>query len=199
MELNYNQIQDLIILATSKNWYDYLSLIFNVLISLCAIILTYAVFLKTPKQNRRLKIQEKEIELLYLAFDNFQIFTDTINLYLSNKHRRYSKLQNKKQLEDTFLEKDKASTEKVYNSFVNFNLAVDILRSIGDIETARQVQDYKELAVESRSYIFSYELKENNDTLENLVEKIKEYKNCLTLKKNSCLDSISNFKETMKQ
>lgn len=204
MNISYEQLEKLIQLATSKDYLDVLAQLANIATTLGIVIITWIIFIYTPKQNRLVKIQEKEIEMLYRAFDSFHNFVDAFGLYISNKHRKYKKIkENKGELEESFSDKEKKSSDAVYLSFRDYTLASHILRSIGDKRTEYLVDIYKKTAVEARAFIYRFEFEEDLNSLDDIkltkfIDEINLYREVLDKLKDKCFDSISNYKELMK-
>lgn len=198
MNIDYEKIQQLVLAATEKDLLDYVVQISNILATVAIGFITWKIFINTPKQNKIIKIQEKEIELLYRAFEHFHNFSDTVSLYISNKNRKYYKLSKQENLEASFSEKDSISTEAVYTSFKEYTLASHILRSIGDKNTENLIDIYKTKAVEIRTDIYDFENNYNENELKNFIDNLSKKRNELDKLKDQCFDSISQFKDTMK-
>lgn len=199
MNLTYEQVLTLVTKATEKGTYDYLLLIFNFVLSLALILVSIHVFIKTPKQNKIIKIQEKEIELLYKAFDHFFIFSDAVSLFISNKERKFQKVFNQENIEKSFLIKETESSERVYAAFKDMNMASHILRSIGDKTTEQKIDIYKTKAVNLRGIIFSFEKKDcPSGEIDSILRELRKGRAELDKLKDECFDSIAYHKETLK-
>lgn len=200
MDLSYEQILEIVAKATDKNWYDYTFLFLNFILSIGLIYVSIHIFIKTPKQNKLIKIQEKEIELLYKAFDHFFIFSDAISLFISNKVRKLQKLHKKESIEESFTQKELLSSEKVYATFNDMNMASQILRSIGDKTTEQKMDIFKTKAVELRTKIYAFEKRNSPlNEIDSLLKELRKRRAELDKLKNGCFDSIANHKEKMKQ
>lgn len=107
MNLSYEQLELLINKATEKDTLDIFIAICNIIIPFFIGLFSYYTFIQSPRQLAKSKIKEKEVEMLYKAFDNFFIFSDSIGLFVSNKERKYKKLLTQQVLEASFIEKEK--------------------------------------------------------------------------------------------
>ncbi|WP_429212490.1 hypothetical protein [Aeromonas veronii] len=203
MDISYEQLEYIINLATDKDWVDISIAICNIAAPLFVGLFSYYAFIQSPRQLARSKIKEKEVEMLYKAFDHFFIFSDTIGLFVSNKERKYKKLLTQQVIEDSFLEKEKSSSEAVYSAFQSGHLASHILRAIGDKNTEAQIDIYMTKVVEFRSYLFELENsllnKETKVDYKIIHCEISKRRAELDTIKDCCFDMISNFKENLKR
>ncbi|UNP87542.1 hypothetical protein MNZ22_11935 [Aeromonas encheleia] len=202
MNLTYEQIELLVNTAAKKDIIDIIIAFGNIIPALLVGLFSYYAFIQTPRQLAKSKIKEKEVEMLYKAFDNFFIFSDAIGLFISNKERKYKKLLTGHNLEPSFSEKEKASSDAVYASFSNYHLASHILRAIGNRDTEAQVDIYKTKAIEIRELILDFE--NNNEKAKDSSEyeaihsEISKRRNELDKIKDHCFDLISKFKDDLK-
>lgn len=204
MEINFEQIKELTEIVTSKDWVDYVTSIGSLISSVVIILLTCYIFFKTPNQTARSKIYEKEVELLYKAFDCFCLFSDAVGLYASNKHRKYKTLSDpgSKPLEGSFSDKEKESSEKVYPAFKEQNMASSLLLSIGAFEPKKCVDSYKEKTVELRKLIIDFETSDENQNTEKCKEisgQIEKIRKELDTIKNCFFNKIRDFKDEIKK
>jgi hypothetical protein len=204
MEITFDQIKELTEIVTSKDWVDYLTSIGSLISSLAIIILTFYIFFKTPNQTARSKVYEKEVDLLYKAFDCFCLFSDAVGLYASNKHRKYKILSNpdNKPLEESFSDKEKQSSEKVYPAFKEQNMASSLLHSIGALEPKKCVDSYKEKTVELRKFIIDFETSNesiNTEKCKEISDKIGIMRNELDMIKDCFFNKIRDFKDEIKK
>lgn len=204
MEISFEQVKQLAEIVTQKDWLDYLSSIGSLVSSLAVILLTCYIFFKTPNQTARGKIYEKEVDLLYRAFDSFCIFSDAVGLYASNKHRKYKTLSKptNKPLEESFKDKEKESSENVYSTFKDQNMASSLLHSIGALEPKKCVDSYKAKTVELRKMIFDFEQSNANPSYEvckEISDKIEKIRNELDTIKSCFFDKITDFKDEIKK
>lgn len=204
MEITFDQIKELTEIVTSKDWVDYMTSIGSLISSVAIIFLTGYIFFKTPNQTARSKVYEKEVDLLYKAFDYFCLFSDAVGLYASNKHRKYKKLSDpdNKPLEESFSDKEKQSSEKVYPAFKEQNMASSLLHSIGALEPKKYVDSYKEKTVELRKLIIEFERSNKNPNTEKCKEisyKIGMIRNELDSIKNCFFNKIRDFKDEIKK
>jgi len=172
--------------------------------SLAIIILTCYIFFKTPNQTARSKVYEKEVDLLYKAFDCFCLFSDAVGLYASNKHRKYKTLSDpdNKPLEESFSDKEKQSSERVYPAFKEQNMASRLLYSIGALEPKKCVDSYKEKTVELRKLIIDFETSNENlhtEKCKEISDKIGAIRNELDTIKNCFFNKIRDFKDEVKK
>lgn len=199
MDLSYEQILEIVAKATDKNWYDYTFLFSNFILSIGLIYVSIHIFIKTPKQNKLIKIQEKEIELLYKAFDHFFVFSDAVSLFISNKERKFQKQHNNENIEESFLQKEIQSSEKVYATFNDMNMASQILRSIGDKTTEQKVNIFETKAVDLRTKIYAFEKRDYSlSEIDNFLIELRKGRSELDKLKDGCFDSIANYKESLK-
>lgn len=204
MEITFDQIKELTEIVTNKDWVDYVTSIGSLISSVAIIFLTCYIFLKTPNQTARSKVYEKEVDLLYKAFDYFCLFSDAVGLYASNKHRKYKTLSDpdNKPLEESFSDKEKQSSEKVYPAFKEQNMASSLLHSIGALEPKKYVDSYKEKTVELRKIIIEFERSNKNPNTEKCKEisdKIGIIRNELDTIKNCFFNKIRDFKDEIKK
>lgn len=204
MEITFEQIKELTEIVTSKDWVDYTTSIGSLISSVVIILLTCYIFLKTPNQTARSKVYEKEVDLLYKGFDCFCLFSDAVGLYASNKHRKYKTLSNpgNKPLEESFINKEKQSSEDVYPAFKEQNMASSLLHSIGALEPKKCVDSYKVKTVELRKLIIDFETSRENPDAEKCKEisdKIEIIRNELDTIKNCFFDKIRDFKDEIKK
>ncbi|MEB8630444.1 hypothetical protein P2G72_11645 [Cronobacter sakazakii] len=204
MEITFDQIKELTEIVTSKDWVDYVTSIGSLISSVAIILLTCYIFIKTPNQTARSKVYEKEVDLLYKAFDYFCLFSDAVGLYASNKHRKYKTLSSpdNKPLEESFNDKEKQSSEKVYPAFKEQNMASSLLHSIGALEPKKCVDRYKEKTVELRKLIIDFETSNGNHNTEKYKEisdEIGKIRNELDTIKNSFFNKIRDFKDEIKK
>lgn len=204
MEITFDQIKELTEIVTSKDWVDYVTSIGSLISSVAIIFLTCYIFFKTPNQTARSKVYEKEVDLLYKAFDYFCLFSDAVGLYASNKHRKYKTLSDpdNKPLEESFSDKEKQSSEKVYPAFKEQNMASSLLHSIGALEPKKYVDSYKEKTVELRKLIIEFERSNTNPNTEKCKEisdKIGIIRNELDTIKNCFFNKIRDFKDEIKK
>lgn len=201
MDFNLEQAKDLISHATNKDYFDYTIQLANIATPIILMFVTWGIFIKTPKQNKIIVINEKEIEMLYKAFENFHIFSDAISLYISNKKRKHQNELDGKNLEVSFTQKETESSNAVYESFRNYTLAISILRSIGDKNTESFINKYHEKAKSLRTSIYDFELNKGYDKneLKTFVNDIVGFRKELETLKEKCFDSISSFKDEMKK
>lgn len=159
MNLSYEQLKNLVEIITEKSLIDYILPIGNLLVSIALIILSCYVFIKTPKQTAKSKIHEKEVELLYKAFECFCNFSDAVGLYISNKKRKYRRLSDpsSKPLENNFHKNESISSEKVHLAFSEQKMASNILQSIGSNEAKDLIDNYKNEVVKLRNLVMDFE------------------------------------------
>ncbi|WP_447881760.1 hypothetical protein [Serratia fonticola] len=204
MEITYEQIKEVAEIITKKDFFDYVISIGSLLSSVMVIFLSYYIFFKTPNQIARSKVYEKEVDLLYKAFDSFCIFADAVGLYASNKKRKYDTLSdpNSKPLEASFSIKESESSENVYSAFKEQNMASSLLQSIGALEPKKCVDSYKEKTVELRKIIINFENTSDNPDLtkyKELASKIELIRGELDSIKYCFFDKIRDFKEKIKK
>jgi len=204
MEITFDQIKELTEIFTSKDWVDYVTSIGNLISSMAIALLTFYIFFKTPNQTARSKVYEKEVELLYRAFDYFCLFSDAVGLYASNKHRKYKTLRDlgSPPLEEGFVNKEKESSENVYPAFKEQNMASSLLHSIGALEPKKCVDSYKEKAVELRKIIINFERIHKNPNTEKcreISDEIEKIRSELDKIKNCFLNKIREFKDEIKK
>lgn len=204
MEITFDQIKELTEIFTSKDWVDYVTSIGNLISSMAIVLLTFYIFFKTPNQTARSKVYEKEVELLYRAFDYFCLFSDAVGLYASNKHRKYKTLRDlgSPPLEESFVNKEKESSENVYPAFKEQNMASSLLHSIGALEPKKCVDSYKEKAVELRKIIINFERIHKNPNTEKcreISDEIEKIRSELDKIKNCFLNKIREFKDEIKK
>ncbi|KAF6638571.1 hypothetical protein HFD95_04160 [Pantoea sp. EKM10T] len=204
MEITFDQIKELTEIVNSKDWVDYVTSIGSLISSLAIIILTCYIFFKTPNQTARSKVYEKEVDLLYKAFDCFCLFSDAVGLYASNKHRKYKTLSDpdNKPLEESFSDKEKQSSENVYPAFKEQNMASSLLHSIGALEPKKCVDSYKEKTVELRKLIIDFERsneKTNTEKCKGISDKIGVIRNELDTIKDCFFNKIRDFKDEIKK
>ncbi|CFQ39600.1 hypothetical protein [Yersinia bercovieri] len=204
MEITFEQIKELTEIVTSKDWVDYVTSIGSLISSVAIILLTCYIFFKSPNQTARSKVYEKEVDLLYKAFDCFCLFSDAVGLYVSNKNRKYNTLSdsNNKPLEESFSKKEHESSENVYSAFKEQNMASSLLQSIGALEPKKCVDSYKDKTVELRRLIINFETNSENPDLQNYKEiasKIEVIRGELDSIKNCFFDKIRDFKEEIKK
>lgn len=204
MEITFDQIKELTEIFTSKDWVDYVTSIGNLISSMAIALLTFYIFFKTPNQTARSKVYEKEVELLYRAFDYFCLFSDAVGLYASNKHRKYKTLRDlgSPPLEESFVNKEKESSENVYPAFKEQNMASSLLHSIGALEPKKCVDSYKEKAVELRKIIINFERIHKNPNTEKcreISDEIEKIRSELDKIKNCFLNKIREFKDEIKK
>lgn len=204
MEITFDQIKELTEIVTSKDWVDYVTSIGSLISSLAIIILTCYIFFKTPNQTARSKVYEKEVDLLYKSYDCFCLFSDAVGLYASNKHRKYKTLSDpdNKPLEESFSDKEKQSSEKVYPAFKEQNMASSLLHSIGALEPKKCVDSYKEKTVELRKLIIDFETSNENlntEKCKEISDKIGIIRNELDAIKNCFFNKIRDFKDEIKK
>lgn len=204
MEITFDQVKELTEIITSKDWVDYVSTIGSLISSVAIIFLTCYIFFKTPNQTARSKVYEKEVDLLYKAFDFFCLFSDAVGLYASNKHRKYKTLSDSgnKPLEESFSDNEKQSSEKVYPAFKEQNMASSLLHSIGALEPKKCVDSYKEKTVELRELIIDFETSNENPNTEkckDISDKIGIIRDELDTIKNCFFNKIRDFKDEIKK
>lgn len=204
MEITFDQIKELTEILTSKDWVDYVTSIGSLISSVAIIFLTCYIFFKTPNQTARSKVYEKEVDLLYKAFDCFCLFSDAVGLYASNKHRKYKTLSSpdNKPLEESFSDKEKQSSEKVYPAFKEQNMASSLLHSIGALEPKKCVDRYKEKTVELRKIIIDFEASNespNTEKCKEISNEIGKIRNELDTIKNDFFNKIRDFKDEVKK
>ncbi|MFJ5433996.1 hypothetical protein ACIPSR_10540 [Pectobacterium sp. CHL-2024] len=204
MEITFEQIKELTEIVTNKDWVDYVTSIGSLISSVAIIFLTCYIFFKTPNQTARSKVYEKEVNLLYKAFDCFFLFSDAVGLYASNKHRKYKALSSpdNNTLEESFRDKEKESSENVYPVFKEQNMASSILHSIGALEPKKCVDSYKEKTVELRKLIINFETNHENPDSEKCKEisdKIEKIRDELDAIKNCFFNKIRDFKDEIKK
>lgn len=204
MDITFEQIKELTEIVTNKDWVDYVTSIGSLISSVVIILLTCYIFFKTPNQTARSKVYEKEVDLLYKAFDCFCLFSDAVGLYASNKSRKYKTLSNprNKPLEDSFSQKEKESSENVYPAFKEQNMASSLLHSIGALEPKKCVDSYKKKTVELRALVINFENNSENPAPENckkIAEDIEKIRGELDIIKTCFFDKIRNFKDEIKK
>ncbi len=74
MDFNLEQAKDLINHATNKDCFDYIIQLANITTPIILIFITWGIFIKTPKQNKIIVINKKELEMLYKALKTFMFF-----------------------------------------------------------------------------------------------------------------------------
>ncbi|MNG68652.1 hypothetical protein D3C79_269880 [compost metagenome] len=204
MEITFDQLKELTEIVTSKGWLDYVTSIGSLISPVAIILLTCYIFFKTPNQTARSKVYEKEVDLLYKAFDCFCLFSDAVGLYASNKSRKYKTLSNpdNNPSEEGFSNKEKQSAENVYPAFKEQNMASSLLHSIGALEPKKCVDSYKGKTVELRKLIIDFEKNhENPDTekCKEISDQIEKIRNELDTIKNCFFNKIREFKEEIKK
>ncbi|WP_159565431.1 hypothetical protein [Budvicia diplopodorum] len=204
MNITYEQISELIKLSSSKDWIDYISAIAGIFTSLFFVFFGYYTFIQAPKQLVKSKVNEKEVEMLYKAFEHLFIFSDAVGLYISNKERKYKKLSSNSvvELESSFAEKDRESSEGVYASFRDYNMAASIFRSIGATKIKDDIDMLKTKVVEFRNFIYDIEnvaAKQSKEEYEELSENILKKRNEIDKIKNNCFDGIRDYKNKLKK
>lgn len=204
MDINFEQMKALVEMVTKKDWVDYITSIGSLISSLAIILLTCYIFFKTPNQAARGKIYEKEVDLLYKAFDYFCLFADAVGLYTSNKNRKYKKLStpDNKPLEESFSQKEKDSSENVYITFKEQNMASSLLHSIGAFECKKWVDSYKEETVKLRKLIIEFETDSHlldSKKYKDMAANIEEIRIELDNIKSNFFEEIRKFKEEIKK
>jgi len=204
MEITYEQIKELAEIVTSKDWVDYVTSIGSLINSVVIILLTCYIFFRTPNQTARSKVYEKEVDLLYKAFDSFCLFCDAVGLYASNKNRKYEKLSDprNKPLEESFTIKEQESSDNVYPAFKEQNMASSLLHSIGALEPKKCVDSYKKKTVELRNFLFDIETsseKPDSEKCKQIANEINKIRSELDTIKSCFFDKIREFKEEIKK
>jgi hypothetical protein len=159
MDITFGQLKEIAEVITQKDAIDYTISIGSLISSVAVILLSFYIFFKTPNQTARSKVYEKEVDLLYKAFDCFCLFSDTVGLYASNKYRKFKALGNvdSEPLDQSFPDKEKESSEDVYAAFKQYNMASNILQSIGALEPKKHADNYKIKTVELRELIIEFQ------------------------------------------
>lgn len=197
----FDEIKKLIYIFQEKDIFDYMGLLINAATPISIFWLGYYTFNKTPQQLAKSKIKEKEVEMLYKAFDSFFNFSDAIGLFISNKERKFKKNIHGYPLEASFEKKETDSSEAVYLSFRDYNLASHILRAIGDKETEDKIDIFKTKAVELRKLIIDFELSakaSDVNEIDIICRDISIKRSELDKIKDECFDQISKHKEKLK-
>jgi hypothetical protein len=154
IDLNYDQISNLIDLASNKDIYDWVTLLLPNFITITTIITSYYYFTKQAKQITLERIIEKEVDRLYEAADLFFSYSNAVGLYFSMSEKEFHRIATDKEMEESFTEKLKESSGNVYNSFANMHKAEFIMNSLGETTIAVKLKKYRESTIEYRESIF---------------------------------------------
>ena len=202
MNLSYEQLKTLAEIITEKSLIDYILPAGNLLISLALVILSCYIFIKTPKQTAKSKIHEKEVDLLYKAFESFCNFSDAVGLYISHKKIKYGRLSDpsSKPLEKNFYKTEAVSSEKAHQSFSEQKMASNILQSIGSNKANYLIDNYKNEFVKLRTLVINFEESTGPHqlhTYKNLLESIEKIDTEVDRLTNLILDEINTSKNTI--
>lgn len=203
MDISFEQLQYLILEITKKDIFYYINLITNFIGSILILAISIYFFIKKPNQMAKIRIYEKEIELLYEAFNHFCKFSDKVGLFTSNKYRKFLYLSkpNELSLDSNFEVNEIKSTEEVYDSFSDENKASGILISIGANNLANTVKEYRKTTVDLRMLIISFEEKTKNkdkSDYDNICIVISKKRDDLNKIKESFFIEMKKFKANIK-
>jgi|WetSurMetagenome_2_1015567.scaffolds.fasta_scaffold05049_8 hypothetical protein len=196
--LSFEQIKELIEIATAKGIFDY----FSMALPIIAVLVTYLIFKKHAVQIINEKVIEKEVEKLYEAVDGFFEYSDAVGLSFSMYEKKIGIILGGKSIDSTFDEKFKSATNAVYDNFRQVQKSSFLLRALGEIEVAMKIDSYWEQTVLLRKALLAlmktYE--ENNDlvALKDFTLDFSTKIEALNDLKNDCLADIALCKKHFK-
>lgn len=199
-QLNFQQLKELIELATATSTVTYALLISPTLISILALLLNYVIFRRHSNQYTTERIIEKEVEKLYQAVDCFFEYADTANLFFSMQEKN---LENRaegkeKYSSDGFKEKLKKATEDFHEKIHQIQKAIFLLQALGENQISTQIKTYREKTITLRKSIFEIlqelETKCNPAKAEQFRNTLLTEKSQLEKLKDDCLNEIAHSK-----
>lgn len=201
----YDQLKELVILATTHSAFDYLSIILSSVVTLLAVGMSYFFFKKHAVQVTNEKVIEKDVEKLYEAVDCIFRYSDSVGLYLSLKKKQYLQIVDgqSERLAKDFLDKVVKAQEAMYAQFSCIHKASFILRALGEKETSLLIDSYREGSVALRKQFYSLdaELGRNKDAAPIaafLEQEFESKKEKLNEDLDKCLEEVVECKKRIK-
>lgn len=202
MNLEFTQLRDLIELATSKDIYDWASLLIPNTITMFTVWISYFYFNKQAKQVMLERVVEKEVEKLYEATDSFFKYSDAVSLFFSMSFKEIERIIEDKEMEATFQDKLNKSSDTVYSLFTEIHKASFLIRALGQTNVSQLIDNYREDTIKYRKEIYKVMANYNNDKNKQLLKEF--YSNHVNKKhdleslKILCLDEIAKCKSKIK-
>lgn len=200
--LSFEQMKELIAIATDKGTFDYYSIGVSSLVTLIAVGMSYFFFSKHAVQVINEKVIEKEVEKLYEAVDSFFKFSDAAGLSFSLHEKMFGMLVAKKTPPDDFMDKFDAALNGVFDNIREIRKASFLLRALGENDVAIEIDTYREEAIKLRKELhFLMEEYKNTQDIEPLnifLQNLRPRMNALDNKQMVCLDNIAKCKKKFK-
>lgn len=205
MEADYTEISKIVLLAvnkfTDRGFFDYFAIILPSLITIIALLQSVYFYRQSTSLQSKQYIAEKELTRFYDALDCFFSFSDKAGLFFSLKKYEYSRIANKKQIENSFRAKIDDANSSVTDSFKDVEKTIFILHSIGLDELADEVNVYKTSIVSFRSTVINYESSgtyegyqiselEFSKVIEAMATSFKEWRSSLLIKIHSAQELL---------
>lgn len=202
--LTYDQLKELVELATTHSAFDYLSIVLSSVVTLLAVGMSYFFFKKHAVQVTNEKVIEKDVEKLYEAVDCIFRYSDSVGLYLSLKEKQYAWIVDGQAIRLTtdFLDKVEKAQETMYVQFSCIHKASFILRALGENETSHLIDSYREGSVALRKEFYSLdsELGQNGNIapIVAFLEHFESRRKKLYEGLNKCLEEVVECKKRIK-
>lgn len=196
--LSFEQVKELIEIATAKGFFDYIS----IALPLVAVLVTYFIFKKHAVQIINEKVIEKEVEKLYEAVECFFDYSDAVGLYFSMYEKKIGIILGGQNIDSTFNDKLVIATDAVYDNFRQVKKSSFLLRALGEKGVAIKIDSYWEQTVHIRKALFflmkKYEENKNIAPLKDFTLDFSAKISALNDIKNDCLDDIAQCKKNFK-
>ena len=196
-ELSFDQIKQLISLATEPGFIGLMA----ALSSLLAVLLGFVAIYKAAHIMHE-KVIENEVGLLFEAFNCFFEYTDAIGLYFSMTKKEIDLIANNKRPGQELIEDVRNASRSVYSKQRDALKTSFLLRMLGQGEAAHKVDTYKNRANDLRKMLKRllneyYENNEMNKLLEHR-EYFESESNALKIERDKCLDILVGCKDKLK-
>lgn len=199
----FNQIKELIEIATSHDWFDILSLVITNLITIIAVGSSIFIFNRHAVQVSTERVIEKEVEKLYEASDCLFTFSDAANLYFSMSKYNIDRIIENKSMDNDFPDKLKQSSDDIYQKISSVKKSEFLLKSIGANGAADFIKTYNTDTIELRTQIYKTMNKFNTNNsiqdLETFLPFLKSEIERLNILRDECLVEIAKSKANLKQ
>lgn len=201
-DLTYENMKQLVEIATGKGTFDYLSIVLSSVVTLIAVGMSYFFFQNHAKQVTNEKVIEKEVEKLYEAVDCLFEFSNAADLYLSMKEKSLNRRISGIPIDGDFKDKVENATEEVFKNFRHVHKSSFILRALGESEASAKVDMYRSCMISFRKDIYKIEMNaDKNGVTQELHDFMSSYgtrKSKLDKERDKCLDAVAECKKGIK-
>jgi predicted polyphosphate/ATP-dependent NAD kinase len=195
--MTFEEMKQITEMATSHDWFDYVTLICSVVVPAIAAGLSYVFFKRHASQVLNEKLIEREVEALYDVMDCFFSFSDAFSLYHSLSYKKFRNDLQLVPMVSDISEQVKTASDTVLLEHRSIKRGIFLLEAQGEDGAAKALDNYHQAAVEIRKRLYFAEEEQNLNEAARLKNEVVlnydvDVKNIKSLRANALTELASS-------